>query len=1056
MRDEARTKKELIDELQSLKKANSRLKRQLKNAEEKNRLFFANSSIPTFITSLDGKKVIDANTKAIELAGYSSKQEFLRNFVTGERDADPRSKEDLFSELESNGEVNSKEYRFFKKDGTSLWVDFNAKKYRPKKWLVVEGIDITKRKKFESNLKKAQRELKKRVKEQTKKLEHTRDFWENIFLTSVEGCMVVDVQGNITMVNPAMEELLGYSRDELVGKSALMVRPEGKEHQAKGEEFIERLFEDGYVRELERKWQKKDGSLIDVEINGALLRDEAGNHIGGVGSFRNITEHKEKDQMLEESMEFLESVFKASVDGIIVADQEGRITMVNDSVEKMFGYTGDELLGMHTAELAIQDESYQREGAEIIARLLDEGTVTGIERKWVRKDGCVSNLEMNIALLSQKDGTFEGAVGVIRDVSERKRIEQALRESERKYRELVQKSNSVILRMDLHGNITFFNKFAQNFFGFTEKEIIGKNVVGTIVPERESTGRDLEFMIKDIGVHPEKYKVNVNENMRSNGEKVWLSWTNNIVVDEEGQKKELLCFGNDITKLRHAEENLQETRDFLDNIIESSLDSIVITDTKGIIRRVNRAFLELIGCEDEGQVNGKHIMEFAPRERGIYKSTTGEKIEIGDDFFKNTNEWMSALRTEGKINTLETFHINADKAVIPVEDTVSYIYNKDGVRLGTVGIIRDITERKQTSRLLQQQKHDLEERFKELACLFSVSKLCQDISIKQNNLLQRLAESIPLGWQYQEITCVRIIFGDQEFISKGFRETPWRQSADILISGEKNGSVEVFCLEARPESYKGPFLQEEENLLEAIAGEIGNAIMIRQAQDKIGSYQNQLRSLSLQLTLIEERERRKFATFIHDQIGQALFSAKIQLEALEQAVPHEDGQKSVNKITSLLEQVIKDSRDLTFEVGAPILYQLGIEAALRGLVEKANKSGEVSATFSSDEIIKSLDEDMSIFLFRAVQELLNNIVKHAQAHNVEVSIFSKGGQTCVSVKDDGIGFTYSEPDQFMAEDYRFGLFSIKERLVHFGGQLLVEAGLGQGTCVTLIVPQKNN
>ena len=121
---------------------------------------------------------------------------------------------------------------------------------------------------------------------------------------------------------------------------------------------------------------------------------------------------------------------------------------------------------------------------------------------------------------------------------------------------------------------------------------------------------------------------------------------------------------------------------------------------------------------------------------------------------------------------------------------------------------------------------------------------------------------------------------------------------------------------------------------------------------------------------------------------------------------------------------------------APILYQLGIEAALKWLVEKVNKADDISATFKSDEITKPRDEDVSLFLFRAVQELLNNIVRHAHAPKVEIAIFRKDEQTCVSVKDDGVGFKYSESDLSMTEDYRFGLFSIKERFVHFGGKLL--------------------
>ena len=401
------------------------------------------------------------------------------------------------------------------------------------------------------------------------------------------------------------------------------------------------------------------------------------------------------------------------------------------------------------------------------------------------------------------------------------------------------------------------------------------------------------------------------------------------------------------------------------------------------------SFLELVGCENAAQVTGKHLMEFAPQQKGVYESTTGYAIEIGDAFFEDTKEWMSQLMREGKITTLETFHLNTDNKLIPVEDTVSYIYNSEGGRLGTVGIIRNITERKQAEMVLQRQKHDLEERFKELTGLFNISKLCQDRGIELEGLLQGIVDLIPPAWQYPGITCARLTYKDQAFSTEGFRETPWRQSTDIVISGEKAGLVEVCYLEERPECYRGPFLQEEENLIEAIKREIENAIILRQVEGKLIEYQDQLRSMASQLTLIEERERRKFATYIHDQIGQSLFSAKIRLEALGDTVPHVDGQQSVHEIGAILEQVIKDSRDLTFEVGAPILYQLGIEAALEGLVEKINKEGEIKATFRSDKKVKALDEDVSIFLFRAVQELLNNVVKHSYGHNVEISIYSR-------------------------------------------------------------------
>ena len=133
---------------------------------------------------------------------------------------------------------------------------------------------------------------------------------------------------------------------------------------------------------------------------------------------------------------------------------------------------------------------------------------------------------------------------------------QALRESESKYRELVDNANSIILRLDKHGMINFFNEFAQSFFGFTEEEILGRHVVGTIVPEIETTGRALRPLIDDIVMHPLNYQYHVNENMRRSGERAWIAWTNKLLLDEEGNPAGTLSIGTDITDRRRAEEQV--------------------------------------------------------------------------------------------------------------------------------------------------------------------------------------------------------------------------------------------------------------------------------------------------------------------------------------------------------------------------------------------------------------------------------------------------------------------------------------------------------------------
>jgi PAS domain S-box-containing protein len=135
----------------------------------------------------------------------------------------------------------------------------------------------------------------------------------------------------------------------------------------------------------------------------------------------------------------------------------------------------------------------------------------------------------------------------------RKQIE-LLKQSEQKYRQIVENANSIILLMDKKGNITFLNQFAQRFFGFYEKDIVGKNVIGTIVSEKDFSGRDLIRMISDIEENPERHSVNENENMRSNGERVRILWTNKAIIDDNGDIREILCIGNRVTAEYKANE----------------------------------------------------------------------------------------------------------------------------------------------------------------------------------------------------------------------------------------------------------------------------------------------------------------------------------------------------------------------------------------------------------------------------------------------------------------------------------------------------------------------
>src|SRR5690606_38639438 len=134
--------------------------------------------------------------------------------------------------------------------------------------------------------------------------------------------------------------------------------------------------------------------------------------------------------------------------------------------------------------------------------------------------------------------------------------EERLAQSELKYRELVEHANSIILRWTSEGRVTFLNEFGQRFFGYTAEEIVGRHVMGTLVPLTESGGRDLTRLMEEICAAPETFEQNVNENMKRNGERVWIAWTNRIVRDEHGRVVELLSVGSDITERMRAEQKI--------------------------------------------------------------------------------------------------------------------------------------------------------------------------------------------------------------------------------------------------------------------------------------------------------------------------------------------------------------------------------------------------------------------------------------------------------------------------------------------------------------------
>jgi len=254
-------------------------------------------------------------------------------------------------------------------------------------------------------------------------------------------------------------------------------------------------------------------------------------------------------------------------------DAGGRLLRWSRDFERVTGYCAEEIARLRPRDLFADADKARVD--QSVTEAFRSGEAS-IEAALVSKDGTSVPY-----LFTGRRVAFDGRsclVGVGVEISGRRRTEDRLAESERRYRELVEHANSIILRWNSAGHITFLNEFGQRFFGYSAEEIVGRHVVGTIVPQTESSGRDLGQLMEDILEAPEPFEQNVNENMRRSGERVWIAWTNRIVHDARGQVAELLSIGTDITEQRRAETALREAELRFHTLFEQTPVGVVVLD----------------------------------------------------------------------------------------------------------------------------------------------------------------------------------------------------------------------------------------------------------------------------------------------------------------------------------------------------------------------------------------------------------------------------------------------------------------------------------------------
>jgi len=438
--------------------------------------------------------------------------------------------------------------------------------------------------------------------------------------------------------------------------------------------------------------------------------DEMGETIASqMRSIRKLNEDLEK-RVEERTVELrkLSQATENSPASVVVTDKDGTIEYVNPTFSEVTGYLANEAIG--------QNPRILKSGHHPNSFYKDLWDTILAGRTWMgeflnhKKNGEAFWESVSISAIKNEAGEITHFVAVKQDVTDRKQAEHAIIESRAKYRDLVENANCIIFQMDTRGNITFFNRFAQDFFGYSEAEILGRSVVDTIAPATDSAGRDLETMIQDLVKHPEKYTDNENENMRRNGELAWVAWTNRAIYDDENRLSEILCIGIDRTEQKRAEEIVKNSEQRLGQIIDFLPDPTWVIDSEGKVVTWNQAMENLTGITAADMV-GKGNYEYALPFYGERRPTL---VDLVREWNPEYEKKYLSIKKDGQKLVAESYHPHLGDGGLHLSATASLIYDAAGQVAGAIESLRDTTERKHMEEDLRRNLEELE-RFNRLA-----------------------------------------------------------------------------------------------------------------------------------------------------------------------------------------------------------------------------------------------------------------------------------------------------------------------------------------------------
>jgi PAS domain S-box-containing protein len=807
---------------------------------------------------------------------------------------------------------------------------------------------------------------------------------------------------------------------------------------------------------------------------------------------------------IPKSERFARKVLDASLNGIYVYDVTlGRNIFINPQYTKITGYTIDDLNKLSKTQFL---DLFHPEDRGLVTEHMEKLFLTGdedleIEYRFKTKD------DRWIWCLS-RDSVFSGDqfesvshfVGTFLDITGRKESELALRESETRYRELVQHANSAIIRWRCDGSITFFNEYAQSYFGYSAEEVIGRNV-SILLPQRDSEGDDLTGLVQDIVDKPQYYIKNINENVCRDGRRVWMAWTNKAIMDQSGKVVEILAIGSDMTEQKRTEESLRHRTAILEGInrifqealtcqSEEELGSVCLTVAEevtssqcGFIGKLtDESRMDDIAISDPGSIckmaipNGHRNVHIGLAIHGIPTRV----LKDGKGLYTNNSlSHPDSIGLPEGHPPLESFlgaplnHAGKTIGMVGVANRAGGYRDEDFNSLGmlTPAFVQALLS-KRAEQALRESEEKFSKAFYSSPIFLFICELETGIFIEVNDAYCAL-----LGYTREEmIDHSSLELGiispeNRSEILQRFIKTGRVQNMELKIV-TKTGGIKLCLFSAETMEYRNKlclvysgFDITDRKLAEEINREYQRKLEL-EVRNRTAEIEKQYRELEKLNQFIKklsqhtikamENDRKGLSKEIHDSIGGSLAAIKMLLESrlLRNNRLPPDGFMSLEKIIGHLNEVIEESRRISYQMRPLALEDFSFEKAISETVKRHEDFyPKIEVSLKVDVSDDGIHEEIKTVLYRVIQEALNNIGKHSGADFAKIEVVESKDSIHLKVEDNGCGFDVSKTIDTEQPLQGYGMRSMKERVEIYKGTFQVESEQGKGTVILVSMPK---